>query len=210
MKGFTVNQTQTLMVECLDALERGSSLQSVFTRNAIKTKRSRGTVRNHYYQTLKDIERGAFKGELPQGVEKLKAKRPVAFTNDDAEKLFESIQSAKSQGKSVRQAILDMSNGDGKLALRYQNKYRSMLKRQQKSNFEKINLQSEDFKYFNKLSTEIDALVERIKDKYAKECVKLKEENLRLEKQIKKLQKSNAQSQVASFFADEKESTNNQ
>ncbi|MBQ3496119.1 MAG: hypothetical protein IJA76_05520 [Clostridia bacterium] len=208
MKGFTFNETKQLLSDCIEAQSNGASLQAVFERTAIRTKRAKGTVRNFYYSTLKDIERGAFLGQLPDGVERLKAKHPKTFTKEDADALFSKINAQKMGGKSVRQAIIEMSNGDSKLALRYQNKYRSMLKNQSKKAFTRIDLASDDFKYFNKLSQEIDGLVERIKDKYAKECVKLKEENLRLTAQIKKLQKA-GKSQVVNFFTVEKENANN-
>ena len=208
MKGFTFNETKQLLSDCIEAQSSGASLQAVFERTAIRTKRAKGTVRNFYYSTLKDIERGAFLGQLPDGVERLKAKHPKTFTKEDADALFSKINAQKMGGKSVRQAIIEMSNGDSKLALRYQNKYRSMLKNQSKKAFTRIDLASDDFKYFNKLSQEIDGLVERIKDKYAKECVKLKEENLRLTAQIKKLQKA-GKSQVVNFFTVEKENANN-
>ena len=98
---------------------------------------------------------------------------------------------------------MEISNGNDKLALRYQNKYRNYLKKG-KAKFDSIPVRAEDFRYFTKLSREIDGLVEKIKDKYANECVKLKKENEELSRELKALKRQYFSTNVAPYFLDKK------
>ena len=107
----------------------------------------------------------------------------------------------KKQGRSVRSAIMELADGDAKLALRYQNKFRNAMK----SNPElvkKIALEigdnADEFSpnnfsgaisdaQFKRVKSEINGLVDRISLKVRKENVLLKERIGILERENQKL-----------------------
>lgn len=203
MKGFTQFETELLLKEAVNANLSGKSLSAVFEEIALKTNRAKGSVRNYYYTIIKDEDKKRQLEKNVLGVQNLKATKAQAFTKQDESTLIEQINSGRKSGKSVRRVILELSNGDQKLALRYQNKYRNYLKKCEMEKFQNTTIRPEDFKYFAKLSHEIDSLVEKIKDKYANECVKLKKENQQLLREIKVL-KRRYQSNVTPFFISDK------
>lgn len=190
MKGFTKIEREFLLKEVLNAAKSGKSLSTVFSEVAKKTGKAKGSVRNYYYNLLKDERQMDELSKTIVGVKNLKACRAQSFSKEDEDFLLSSIKSGKKSGKSVRKIIMEISGGDDKLALRYQNKYRNYISKTERERLEKAPIHAEDFKYFDKLSKEIDGLVEKIKDKYATECLKLKKENDELLRQIKTLKKS--------------------
>ncbi len=200
MKGFTKTETELLLQEALKAKRENKSLSLVFEEVARKTARAKGSVRNYYYTLIKDENKMQEASRTVFGVETLKAYPAESFSKEDEDFLFSAVLEGKKQGKSVRRIISEISNGDQKLALRYQNKYRNYLSKMEKERLETSPLRAEDFKYFDKLSKEIDGLVERIKDKYASECVKLKKENEELLKEVKFLKRQGFQRGVESYF----------
>ncbi len=200
MKGFTLKESQELIDEALRAKSAGESLTEVFERIAVKTRRAKGSVRNYYYNLVKTAQRDNEIAEKYAGIEKIKVEKSQNFTKEDEQFLEKAIKEGREKGKSVRRVIIELSGGDDKLALRYQNKYRNILKKQ---NVEKLPIPKEDFKYFEKLSKEIDGLVERIRGKYALECAKLKEENENLSREISML-KGLKESRAVDFFIESK------
>lgn len=80
---------------------------------------SPNSVRNYYYARVKEqdlqtqaLHVGAF----------------VPFGQDEIRQLLRRVLSAQANGISVRACTLEMGDGDNKAMLRYQNKYRSLLK----------------------------------------------------------------------------------
>lgn len=199
MKGFTQTETKMLIDEALAAEENGTSLSQVFERIAIKTKRAKGTVRNYYYNIVSEENRAAMKEKFKE-VSLLKVNKVRAFSEEEVKSLLTEINLGKARGQSVRKTIFRLAAGDEKLALRYQNKYRAIIKKQAEKSLESLPLRPEDSKYFLKLSAEIDALMERIKDKYAAECVKLKQENEALSREVKALKKQISTNKIVNFF----------
>lgn len=189
MKGFTKFETELLLSEVLKAKEENKSLSIVFEEVAKKTSRAKGSVRNYYYTLIKDDDKKRELEKTVSGALGLKATKARSFSKEDENFLFSAICEGKKKGKSIRRIVTEISNGDEKLALRYQNKYRSYLSKVEKERLQNIPIQPEDFKYFDKLSREIDGLVERIKDKYASECLKLKKENEELVRELKFLKR---------------------
>lgn len=189
MKGFTKFETELLLSEVLKAKEENKSLSIVFEEVAKKTSRAKGSVRNYYYTLIKDDDKKRELEKTISGTTTLTASRAQSFSKEDEDFLFSAICEGKKQGKSVRRIVTEISNGDEKLALRYQNKYRSYLSKVEKERLQSMPIRAEDFKYFDKLSREIDGLVERIKDKYASECLKLKKENEELARELKFLKR---------------------
>ena len=114
-KNWTISQTKELFDLVYRAAESGKGLNSAFIRMAEKCGRSVNSVRNYYYSQLKMFE-------LVPTLSRDLGIRLVSVRRADFE-----ILTAKARGKSVRAAIAEMADGDAKLALRLQNKYRSML-----------------------------------------------------------------------------------
>ena len=126
---WTIEQTVELFELCDNAKSEGNSLAVAFKQMAAKTGRSVNSVRNYYYGQAKTFEL------VPEVAERLgirtatvERERFVAFTPDEVRALIEYVLRAGGMGKSVRRAIFELSDGDAKTALRYQNKYRSVLK----------------------------------------------------------------------------------
>lgn len=113
--GWTAEETDTLFQEAHLADAEGRSIKSVFDRVAKLTGRKPNSIRNYYYLKLKESEGHGKISFIP-------------FEESEVETLLRTILSEQAQGKSVRSIALTMGHGDKKLMLRYQNKYRSMLK----------------------------------------------------------------------------------
>ena len=126
---WTVEQTRELFEMAFTAKKNGDSLSAAFRDMANKTGRSVNSVRNYYYGQSKTFEL------VPEVANKLGIKthsaareRFVPFSDAETDNLIRSVLIAKGRGISVRRAIMSMSNGDAKTALRLQNKYRSCLR----------------------------------------------------------------------------------
>ena len=52
----------------------------------------------------------------------------MPFTEPEVEQLVENVLRGRAKGQSVRACLQELSGGDHSLMLRYQNKYRSVLK----------------------------------------------------------------------------------
>lgn len=93
---------------------KGEPLQTAFSEAARKTGRRPNSVRNHYYaqQRASQSARTAF---LP-------------FSEEESLSLLRTVLLARSTGESVRSCTLRIADGDMKKMLRYQNKYRSLIK----------------------------------------------------------------------------------
>lgn len=94
-------------------------LKAIFAQVAAATGRKPNSVRNYYYARVKEqdlqtqaLHVGAF----------------VPFGQDEIRQLLRRVLSAQANGISVRACTLEMGDGDNKAMLRYQNKYRSLLK----------------------------------------------------------------------------------
>lgn len=96
----------------------GEPLRGVFERVGRSLGRKPNSVRNFYYASLKrdDIE------DVPR------AASFDTFTQEQVRKLVRDVLSARAKGISVRACVSSLAGGDRKLMLRYQNKYRSVLK----------------------------------------------------------------------------------
>lgn len=126
---WTVEQTKELFSLCEKSKRAGKSLSAAFREMAQKTGRSVNSVRNYYYGQSKTFEL------VPEVASRLGIKlsdtareRFVPFSAAETDELIRSVLIAKGRGISVRKAILDLSGGDSKKALRLQNKYRSCLR----------------------------------------------------------------------------------
>ena len=114
--GWTEQEDAALLRTVLDARRTRTPLRTAFDAIAEKTDRKPNSVRNHYYTQLKPAEKTepAF---LP-------------FSEEETDRLLETVLLALANGRSVRACTLAMAGGDTRRMLRYQNKYRALLKTQ--------------------------------------------------------------------------------
>ena len=91
----------------------GEPLKTAFTEAARETGRRPNSVRNHYYASSKPA--GAAPAFLP-------------FSEEECLSLLKTVLLARSAGESVRSCTLRIAEGDTRRMLRYQNKYRALLK----------------------------------------------------------------------------------
>lgn len=96
----------------------GEPLRGVFEKIGASLGRKPNSVRNYYYACLKREEADAAPHAAPF----------QTFTQDEVRSLVHDVLAARAQGVSVRACVQRMAGGDRKDMLRYQNKYRSVLK----------------------------------------------------------------------------------
>ncbi len=184
---------------------KNNSLTSTFSEYGRINKKAKGTVRNLYYAIVKLSQTDKEFCEKYLDGKPLSVNKIVEFSDCEERQLIKKVLIAKNQGLSVRSEIMRLSNDDGKIALRYQNKYRNALKNKPKlikSIVEElskqgvyVNFESKKKTYgsnitetqFNKLKQEINNLVSRISLKTQKENEFLKERIIQLEKENLKL-----------------------
>lgn len=114
--GWTEAEDAALLSAALDARRERRPLKTVFDSIAEQTERKPNSVRNHYYTQIKPAEK-AEPAFLP-------------FSEEETDRLLETVLLALGSGQSVRACTLNMANGDTRRMLRYQNKYRALLKSQ--------------------------------------------------------------------------------
>ncbi|MBE5770797.1 MAG: hypothetical protein E7336_05425 [Clostridiales bacterium] len=117
--GWQPEEIEMLWQEIQSAAESGAPLRGVFERMGEALGRKPNSVRNYYYMQLRN-----------QGGEKLQRAQPFeVFSEEDIHQLLRNVLSARGRGQSVRACVMELSGGDKALMLRYQNKYRSLLKK---------------------------------------------------------------------------------
>jgi hypothetical protein len=105
---------EALLSEAVDRCRAaGEPLKTAFTEAAARTGRRPNSVRNHYYASSKGA--GAAPAFLP-------------FSEEESLDLLKTVLQARSAGESVRACTLRIAQGDTRRMLRYQNKYRSLLR----------------------------------------------------------------------------------
>ena len=122
--GWSEDEEQILFNEVEKARECGKPLKAVFEIVARLTGRKPNSIRNYYYARIKEDE--------ARGKGAIHSCAFVPFTPDEVEMLLRRVLSDQAKGISVRACTLAMGNGDNKAMLRYQNKYRSLIKTNQK------------------------------------------------------------------------------
>ncbi len=90
----------------------GEPLKTAFLQAAEQTGRRPNSVRNHYYAGNRAAAGPAF---LP-------------FSEEESLSLLKTVLLARSAGESVRACTLRIAEGDTRRMLRYQNKYRALIK----------------------------------------------------------------------------------
>ena len=180
--------------------KQNQPLSKVFENYGVANGKAKGTVRNLYYALAKmSVKNQDFCNKYLDG-KPLNVGKIVEFKDCEERQLIKKILIAKENGKSVRGAIMELSNGDGKVALRFQNKYRNAIKnkpelvdsvvKELKLNGEIVQAPYKDESellsetQFRKLKGEINNLVAKI-------AIKEKKENALLKERISVLEKEN-------------------
>ncbi len=183
INGYTEEEATGLIEYIYTGKNMGKTLSYLFETYGKEHSRAKGSVRNYYYALLKS--RGDERvGRLLDG-KNLTAGDIRPFTESETDELLKAILAEKSKGYSVRRAIINLANGDERLMLRMQNKYRNLLKKQP----ERVAQAARDAGYpeektflQRKLEREIDAL-------YARLAGNLRKENEMLRAELEKLRK---------------------
>ena len=185
INGYTEEEAKSLVEYIADGRRRGQSLTGLFEGYAKKTGRAKGSVRNYYYALLRTTGDSRVK-QMLRG-KGLRAEKIMPFSEEETDKILREIIMQKQKGISVRRAVLNLSGGDDKLMLRYQNKYRNVLTKQPER-IEKLmrefGIDSHD-EARARLEEEINGLYDRLAES-------LKDENKKLTALIKRLTDENA------------------
>lgn len=115
--GWKDDEKLMLWDEVKKAHKIGAPLKRVFEMVAQKTGRKPNSVRNYYYMKVKET------GEIEQ-----KPSTFTPFTKEEIYMLLRTLLAAGAKGESIRGASLKLAHNDKTLMLRYQNKYRSLVK----------------------------------------------------------------------------------
>lgn len=117
--GWRPEETDMLWREIQAAAETGAPLRGVFERMGQTLGRKPNSVRNYYYMQLRD-----------QAGDELKRAAPFeVFSEEEVHRLLREVLAARGKGQSVRACVMELSGGDRSRMLRYQNKYRSILRK---------------------------------------------------------------------------------
>jgi hypothetical protein len=185
VNGYTKEEAELFVTFICNGVKSGKKLSNLFGQYSQQSGRARGSVRNYYYSLLKNCQDEDVCKLLKNAG--LKATRPVAFSDEETDKILREILRQKTHGISVRRAVLNLSNGDDKLMLRYQNKYRNVLAKDPARItrlMEECGLAPKDENRM-RLEEEINGLYDRL-------AGSLKRENARLAQTVNRLARENA------------------
>ena len=112
--GWSREEELLLKKEAEQANQEKRPIKTVFQKVAQLTGRKPNSVRNYYYARMK------LEGKHSPAFE--------LFSQEEIRSMLVQILSSQAKGISVRACTLQMGNGDNKAMLRYQNKYRSVVK----------------------------------------------------------------------------------
>ena len=185
INGYTEEEARQLVEYVAEGKKRGQPLTGLFEGYAKKTGRAKGSVRNYYYALLRTTGDSRVK-QMLRG-KGLHAEKIIPFSEEETDKILREILIQKQKGISVRRAVLNLSGGDDKLMLRYQNKYRNVLTKEPQR-LERLmrecGLDSRD-EVRARLEEEINGLYDRLAES-------LKNENKKLTLLLKRLTDENA------------------
>ena len=116
--GWQRREIDALRMRIAQAESCGESLRSVFDDMSRELGRKPNSIRNFYYAQLREAQEGENARPLPF----------ETFTKQEIEQLIRSVLTARAQGMSVRACVRNLAGGDKSLMLRYQNKYRSIVR----------------------------------------------------------------------------------
>lgn len=196
--GFKENRIKDFG-EYLKRTENTKSLTKIFSDYSATSGMSKGTVRNMYYALARACKKDRDLKKTYWGEKEIKVNKSESFSPEKERELVKKVMFGKMNGKSIRKSVYELADGNEKLALRYQNKFRNVAKEKPSlidevsEEIEKETGDKYDYRKtvgefaYKKLEREIDALVDRISADVKKENEELKlkvaaltEENLKL------------------------------
>lgn len=189
INGYSLREAKELIEFVAAGKKRGEPLSRLFEAYGKKCGRAGGSVRNYYYQFLKSRDLRA--KEILHG-KTLHAERIREFSEEERDEMLRRILAERSKGYSVRRSIANICAGNEKMMLRYQNKYRNLLKKQPElieRTAKEMGLKGYpaavrgDFLQ-KRLEKEINDLYDRL-------AIALREENDRLKKAVERLTEEN-------------------
>lgn len=187
INGYTEEEATGLIEYIYTGKNAGKTLSYLFETYGRAHNRAKGSVRNYYYAFLKN--RGDERVRRILEGKELHAGEIRPFTEEETDEMLRKVLTEKSKGMSVRKAIRNLSEGDEKLMLRMQNKYRNLVKKQPervRRAAREAGVPEEKTFLQRRLEREIDALYSRI-------AADLKAENARLRAELEKLRRGGAE-----------------
>ena len=115
--GWQEAETARLFTAVKEANAAGAPLRSVFESLSGDLGRKPNSIRNYYYACLR---------QQPDAASRAPAFRP--FTQEETHELLRQVLIARGKGVSVRACVMSLAQGSHSQMLRYQNKYRTILK----------------------------------------------------------------------------------
>ena len=208
INGYTEEEAKNLVEFIKEGRQKGKTLTYLFESYGMQRGRAKGSVRNYYYTLMKNEKQDERIVKLLDGSE-LSVEKIREFTEEETDATIRSILAEKSKGLSVRRAIFNLAQGDDKLMLRLQNKYRNTLKKEPRrimeiaeemglreeavcgrrevgAKAEKPRLPDRDF-LRRRLENEINALYDRLAQALKAENARLREENAQLKTENERL-----------------------
>ena len=209
INGYTEEEAKNLVEFIKEGKQKGKTLTYLFETYGLQKGRAKGSVRNYYYTLMKNEKGDERIVKLLDGSE-LSVEKIKEFTDEETDETIRSILAEKSKGLSVRRAIFNLAQGDDKLMLRLQNKYRNTLKKEPrriakiakdmglgeevargrasgKEKEDKPRLPDRDF-LRRRLENEINALYDRLAQALKAENARLREENNALKEALEEKQ----------------------
>ncbi|MBO5525472.1 MAG: hypothetical protein J5993_01845 [Clostridia bacterium] len=197
INGYTEDEARELVEYIAQGKEEGKTLSYLFETFGAGHGRAKGSVRNYYYTLLKSGEKEEVRALLKD--KNLHAVTIREFTDSETEQVLRDILKEKSKGYSVRRAIANLSGGDDKLMLRYQNKYRNVLKKEPEritALLKELGIEDDQERRAGLLQRRVEKEINALYDRISKS---LKEENerLRMEKSLLETQVLSLQAEIA-------------
>ena len=115
--GWQEAETARLFTAVKEANAVGAPLRSVFESLSGDLGRKPNSIRNYHYACLR---------QQPDAASRAPAFRP--FTQEETHELLRQVLIARGKGVSVRACVMSLAQGSHSQMLRYQNKYRTILK----------------------------------------------------------------------------------
>ena len=115
--GWQQQEIDLLFSSVSEAAQSGRPLRDVFADVGMQLDRKPNSIRNFYYARVR---------ETPGLAVRQTAFR--SFTQQEVHALLRHVLMGRGEGKSVRACVTELADGDRAGMLRYQNKYRSILK----------------------------------------------------------------------------------
>jgi len=196
INGYTEEEAKGLVEYIWSGKQAGKTLTYLFETYGAEHGRAKGSVRNYYYALMKNSKQDERIVKMLDG-KQLTVEQIREFTEEETDKALRSILAEKSKGISIRRAICNLSQGDDKLMLRLQNKYRNILKKQPErieAIAEQLGMRKSDREHSflqRKLENEINALYDRLTQTLKEENSRLSVENARIKCENEALKSEN-------------------